>query len=153
MSGNENLLCDPTINNYIPCTCSNIWIVIISAAELTIFATALTIFIYKNRKNKMQLMTFGLGFALISGFAIFFGQNLADYLSPTNCRKLSLQSDIFIFLSQSLFFLCFFWVIFKLLGVWEMMTNEGEENKNSSARRLLIYQILYIIVWLIIWST
>lgn len=46
----------------------------------------------------------------------------------------------------------FIWVIFKMLGIWEMMINDREEDQKQSYGRLLLYQILFIIVWLIVWS-
>ncbi len=46
----------------------------------------------------------------------------------------------------------FIWVIFKMLGIWEMMINDREEDQKQSSGRLLLYQILFIIVWLIVWS-
>lgn len=46
----------------------------------------------------------------------------------------------------------FIWVIFKMLGIWEMMINEREEDQKQSSGRLLLYQILFIILWLIVWS-
>jgi len=123
-----------------------------SACELTIYTTALAVFFFKNRKNKMQCMTFVITFLTLFGFSIHFGQNLANYLTPTRCRVISPVNDLLSFGDQSLFFMVFIWVIFKMLGIWEMMINEREEDHKRSSKRLLFYQIFFIISWLCVWS-
>ena len=100
----------------------------------------------------MQCMTFFITFLTLFGFSIHFGQNLANYLTPTRCRVISPFNDLLSFGDQSLFFMVFIWVIFKMLGIWEMMINEREEDQKRSSKRLLLYQIFFIICWLSVWS-
>ena len=87
-------VCDPLIDNNIPCTCQD-WIGLsFSIFELFFYFVATVIFLYKTRRSKHSLLKYAVSAAYFVGFTTHFVETLIIYLSETHCKEITLAVNL-----------------------------------------------------------
>lgn len=81
-------------------------------------------------------MTFVITFLTLLGFIMHSIQQFLIFFSPNSCKVITAGVDFLTFCDQSVFFIVFIWVIFKMIEIWKMMIHEDEEDQIKERRYL-----------------
>jgi len=151
----DDLLCNVSLDNGVPCVCIFDYQLIFACVELAIFGLALALFLFKScrKQKKIDLKQSFLVFTLVLTFSLRFGFLLYVYSSPTQCRRMYFQTSYLVFAPQCIFFLIFIWAIFKLLVVWRGMVANTPTEAKKERKRLQIIKVCYVSVWFALWIT